>query len=277
MSAHIGMSQSRFTIGRMLRISGRCDHQAVARRLVLPMLGVGAFGLALAALQILLPFPWPRALKAILDGVGTLALTLCALVIAWCFRHFGNRHLLEPLGAVEPEIVLSSEQPQEVAQSDLTGLAIANHTLQLEIEARVRSEEKYRRLFENAAEGIYQTTPEGAFIAANPALARILGYDSPDELIEAVENVAAQVYVDPARREKFSREMTEKSSVTAFESQVRRRDGTMIWVMENAHVVRDEHGEIFCFEGSVQDISLRKAIETERERLLADALERADR
>jgi diguanylate cyclase (GGDEF)-like protein/PAS domain S-box-containing protein len=168
-------------------------------------------------------------------------------------------------------------QDANKAQSDLATLAIANHALQLELEERVRSEERYRRIVENAAEGIYQTTSEGAFISANSALARILGYGSPEELIEATENIAAQIYTDPARRERFCREMVEKSSVLAFESQVRRRDGATIWVSENAHVVYDQNGNITCFEGSVQDVSMRKAIDFERERLLAEALERADR
>ena len=104
------------------------------------------------------------------------------------------------------------------------------------------AEDKYRSIFENAGEGIFQTAPDGRYLSANPALARLYGYAQPADLIHAVTSIGTQIYVDPNRREEFLKEMQTKGEVSDFESQVRRNDGSLIWISENAHAVRDEHG-----------------------------------
>jgi two-component system, cell cycle sensor histidine kinase and response regulator CckA len=128
-------------------------------------------------------------------------------------------------------------------------------------EALRRAEEKYRGIFENAFEGIYQTTPDGKYVAANPALARMLGFNSPEELIRQRTDVARQEYVDSQRRLEFINAMNEHGVVTNFEYPAYRKDGKVIWVSENAHAVRDAHGEIAYFEGTVQDITRHRELE----------------
>ncbi|MGB3532185.1 MAG: response regulator [Microcoleaceae cyanobacterium] len=121
-----------------------------------------------------------------------------------------------------------------------------------------RTETKYRSIFENAAEGIFQTTPEGSYLSANPALARILGYDSPADLIENVTDINTQLYVKPSRRAEFITTMNAEPSISGFESTVYRKDRRKIWISENVRVVKDVTGRIVCYEGTVEDITRSK-------------------
>ncbi|MBK3736909.1 PAS domain S-box-containing protein/diguanylate cyclase (GGDEF)-like protein [Azospirillum brasilense] len=130
------------------------------------------------------------------------------------------------------------------------------------------TEEQYRSIFENAVEGIYQTTVDGRYLRVNPALARIYGYRSPDDLIDNLTDIAGQLYVDPGKREAFARLMAERDVVQSFEARVFRNDGSIIWISENARCVRDPQGRIRYYEGTVQDITERKQHE-EKIRLLA--------
>lgn len=124
-------------------------------------------------------------------------------------------------------------------------------------------EELYRSFFEHAVEGFFQTTPDGRYLRANPALARIYGYDSTEELTAALTDIKTQLYVDPERRMEFARQMQEQGSVIGFESQVYHRDGRIIWISENARVVCDPGGRPVLYEGTVQDITKRKQAESE--------------
>ncbi|MGQ9367215.1 putative bifunctional diguanylate cyclase/phosphodiesterase [Azospirillum sp. ST 5-10] len=130
------------------------------------------------------------------------------------------------------------------------------------------TEEQYRSIFENAVEGIYQTTVDGRYLRVNPSLARIYGYDGPDELMLSLTDIAGQLYVDPGRREAFAELMVRQGIVQNFEARVFRRDGSIIWISENARCVRGPDGEIRFYEGTVQDITERKQHE-EKIRLLA--------
>jgi PAS domain S-box-containing protein len=135
------------------------------------------------------------------------------------------------------------------------------------IEALRRAEQKYRSIFENATEGIFQTTPDGHYLSANPALARMYGYDSPVELLAALTDISGQLYVQPGRRTEFTLAMRQYGRVLQFESQIYRRDGSIIWISENARAVYDEvTGELLYYEGMVQDITDRKSAEEERRR-----------
>jgi diguanylate cyclase (GGDEF)-like protein/PAS domain S-box-containing protein len=132
-------------------------------------------------------------------------------------------------------------------------------TRQREDEMALRdAEARYRSIFENAIEGIFQTTPEGRYLSANPALARLYGYDSPEALIAALQDIEHQLYVEPGRREEFMSLMQSQGKVTGFESQVHLRDGSVIWISENARAVRGADGAIRYYEGTVEDISERK-------------------
>ena len=139
---------------------------------------------------------------------------------------------------------------------------IQDITRQREDEQALRDAElRYRSIFENALEGIFQTTPEGRYLSANPALARIYGFESPEALISALQDIEHQLYVEPGRREEFLRQMRLHGRVAGFESQVYLRDGTIIWISENARVVQGADGAIRFFEGTVEDITERKAQE----------------
>ena len=127
------------------------------------------------------------------------------------------------------------------------------------------AEAKYRGIFENAGEGIFQAALDGRYLAANSALARLFGYASPEELIRAVASVGTQHYVDPTRREAFLQEMQRRGEVSDFESQIRRCDGSLAWISENAYAVRDKDGVATIYEGTVADITDRKQNETEGE------------
>jgi PAS domain S-box-containing protein len=142
--------------------------------------------------------------------------------------------------------------------------------------ARQRAEENYRSIFEHAIEGIFQTTPDGRYLAANPALARIYGYSSPHALMEAVTDIAGQLYVDGRQRERFRRRLERHDAVRGFESRVHRADGTDTWIAENARAVRDHTGALLYYEGTVIDISERKRAEAARraEAQVAGALAR---
>lgn len=124
--------------------------------------------------------------------------------------------------------------------------------------AIARAEDKYRGIFDHLVEGIFQTTADGRYISANAALARIYGYASPEELITGLTDIAHQLYVDPGRREEFVRLMEEHDVVTGFESKIRRKDGSIIWISENVRAIRDEEHRLLNYEGTVEDITERK-------------------
>jgi PAS domain S-box-containing protein len=138
------------------------------------------------------------------------------------------------------------------------------------VEALRRAEEKYRSIFENATVGIFQTSSDGKYFSANPALARIYGYDSPAELLAHLTDISAQLYVEPDRRGKFTNAMRTDGRIEEFESQVYRRDESVIWISENAHAVYDERtGELLYYEGMVQEITRRKSAEEARIQAMA--------
>ncbi|MEG4421789.1 PAS domain-containing sensor histidine kinase [Microcoleus sp. LAD1_D5] len=120
------------------------------------------------------------------------------------------------------------------------------------------AEAKYRSIFENAGEGIFQSTPDGRYITANPALARIYGCDSPEEVTAKFTDIDRQLYVDPARRNEFLRSIEESGTVSDFESKIYRSDGSIVWISEKARAVRDSSGSLLYYEGLIEDITQRK-------------------
>ena len=131
--------------------------------------------------------------------------------------------------------------------------------------AQLEAEERFRSLFENATEGIFQTTTDGRYLSVNPALARMCGFASPAEMILSVQDLGTEIYAEPGAREEFKRLMTARGAVKDFEYEVRRKDGAKIWISENAHVVRGPDGEILSYEGTIEDITARKRAELERQ------------
>jgi diguanylate cyclase (GGDEF)-like protein/PAS domain S-box-containing protein len=120
------------------------------------------------------------------------------------------------------------------------------------------AERRYHGLFDNAIEGIFRTNIEGQFLDANPALAHIYGFDSPEELVRTLRDVGTQLYVENKRREEFVQIMKARGSVTSFESQVYRKNGDVIWISENARAIFAEDGTPIGYEGTVEDITERR-------------------
>jgi PAS domain S-box-containing protein len=123
------------------------------------------------------------------------------------------------------------------------------------------AERTYRAFFDHAIEGIFRTTLEGRYLDANPALARIYGYNDAEELMSGLTDIADQLYVEPTRRAEFADLMRLHDSVTDFVSQIRRHDGSVIWISENARAVRDWTGKLVFYEGTVEDVTVK--IETQ--------------
>jgi len=127
------------------------------------------------------------------------------------------------------------------------------------------AEARYRSIFENAVEGIYQTSPSGQYLNFNPALARIYGYASSDDLRQGISDIQKQLYVDPGKRSEFVALMSEHGSVQNFEAQVYCKNGEIIWISENARAVHDDDGSLLFYEGTVEDITERKSYEQQIE------------
>jgi len=123
------------------------------------------------------------------------------------------------------------------------------------------AEEKYRNIYENALNGIFQTAIDGKYISANPALANIYGYDSPADLIAAQPNFHNQLYVKPNRRDEFAALMNEYGILSNFESEIYRKDGSIIWISENCRAVCDAAGNLLYYEGFIKDITDSKQAE----------------
>lgn len=132
-------------------------------------------------------------------------------------------------------------------------------------EAIRHARERYRQIFENAVEGIYQSSIEGRFVSVNPSMARILGYESPAELVRSVNDIGAEIYTEPGRRRELQARVERDGAFQNVESRVRRRDGSVIWISENSHLVRDVDGNPVSYEGTFVDITARKAAEHARQ------------
>jgi two-component system, cell cycle sensor histidine kinase and response regulator CckA len=140
----------------------------------------------------------------------------------------------------------------------------------------LQAEERYRSIFENAIEGVFQSTPEGRFITVNPSMAQILGYESPAEVIATITDIAQQLYVHPEARAKASQIQEERGLLHGFEFEAYRKGGEKIWLSVNRRSIRDENGTEIYREGSIENITERKRVEERQARRSVHALFRAD-
>jgi PAS domain S-box-containing protein len=136
--------------------------------------------------------------------------------------------------------------------------------------ALIEEKDNYYGVFDHLLEGIFRTTPDGHFLLANIALARIYGYESPVELMASITDIAHRLYVEPGRREEFVQLMQANDTITGFESKIYRKDETIIWISENCRAVRDTQGNLLYYEGTVEDISERKYAEEQIRRTTAE-------
>jgi sigma-B regulation protein RsbU (phosphoserine phosphatase) len=124
--------------------------------------------------------------------------------------------------------------------------------------ALIEEKDNYYGIFDHLVEGVFRTTPDGHYLLANVALARIYGYDSPAELMAGIQDIARKLYVEPGRRDEFIRLMQEHDTLSDFESKIYRKDETIIWISENCRAVRDAEEKLLYYEGTVEDITERK-------------------
>lgn len=177
--------------------------------------------------------------------------------------------------------------PSEREQMALIALSLKRMLIQLQEHQRVQehlqtqlqdsqnSATRYRQIFENAIEGIFQTTLEGRHLVANPALAHIFGYDSPEDLMHNVSDIGSQIYADSERRAEFVQRMLTEGQVVDFEHQVYRKDGKLIWVSLNARTIYNDQGEPLYFEEFVTDITAAHQLK-ERQRQSEEALRESE-
>ncbi len=164
-----------------------------------------------------------------------------------------------------------NEAPDWRSETERPKSGIVPHSPQADASPHL-DEASYRAFFDGAVEGIFRTTRSGNYLAANPALARMYGYESPAQLIAELTDIAECLYVDPTRRDDFQALLKAHDQVTDFESEIRRRDGSTIWIAENARAVRDQAGALLYYEGTVEDVTARRTAETQ----LREALKAAE-
>jgi PAS domain S-box-containing protein len=165
------------------------------------------------------------------------------------------------------EVVLSPVAPGCGSVRPVAGLLTDVTAHKERADALKDASARYLGMFENAVEGIYQSTPDGHYLAVNPALARMYGYTTPAEILNQVSDISRQIYVDPAMRERFRTEIELSGQVRGLEYQVRRADGNVMWISESARAVRDPQGKVRYYEGFIEDITPRKEAEAARARL----------
>ncbi|MBD2185340.1 PAS domain S-box protein [Aerosakkonema funiforme] len=217
---------------------------------------------------------------------NTILLCIAALVIAIVFGIFTSRWISQPIlklsqaaqaiaeGNLHQNVEVKGLKEVSVLEISFNSMAEqlldSFASLEAKNEALRIAEENYRSIFENALEGIFQATKEGSYMSINPAMARIYGYDSSAEMLAAVTDISAQLYVDSSSLDEFYRQMEEKGNVQKFEYRAYRKDGKIIWVQEDARAVRDTNGNVLYYEGLIQDITERKRREEELKRQLQE-------
>ncbi|WP_243367186.1 EAL domain-containing protein [Fundidesulfovibrio soli] len=225
-----------------------------------PIIVVSGTGMIQDAIEALRLGAWDYVLKPVED-LG---------ILEHCVRRALERAKLLKENKAHRENLEKQVRRRTVELHDRTlQLEETNKRLQTEINERNAAEAKYRSIFENAIEGIFQVNHQGKLVSANPAMARILGYSSLEEMTASVEDLAARICSDPGKREIFQRILSDHGSIQAFEVQTVRQDGSPLWASINAHLVHGPTGESVRYEGTLEDISEHKRFE---EQLLHQSL-----
>ncbi len=178
----------------------------------------------------------------------------------------------EVLVRVENQLHLA-QQRQQLSQQNTLLIQEMQERTQIE-QALTAAEMNYRSIFENATVGIFKASASGQLLSVNPSMARLYGYDSPEEMVAAVENISRQIYSEPKRRDELVVYLRRFDKITDAESEVFHKDGSIFWVSEDIWQVWDKTGVFLHYEGIVHDISERRQMETElrQQRQQADRL-----
>lgn len=200
-------------------------------------------------------------------ALGLVASLLVAFVLSSQFLRFITDPILRLAGTAR---TIADHNDYSVRANKVCGDEVGVLTdafnqmlaqIQSQDSALRKAEEKYRLIFEDAIEGMFQTTPDGKYLSVNPAIARMFGYESPEELMASVSDIGPVVYVNPERRTDFKRLIEAQGFVERFEYEVYRKDGSRIWLSENARAVRDANGVVIFYEGAMQDMTERKRVD----------------
>ncbi|WP_413167020.1 PAS domain S-box protein [Capilliphycus salinus ALCB114379] len=217
---------------------------------------------------------------------NTILLCIMALLLAIVMAILTGKWMTQPLQRVSQasDQLAQGQLNQEVEPCFITEILMLGNsfntmakqlkssfkTLERKNEELRIAEENYRSIFENALEGIFQSSPQGRYISVNPALARIYGYDSPTEMMNSITNIGEQLYVNPQQRTKFRELLQKQDTVKGFEYRCYCKDGSIIWTEINARVVKNSRGKVLYYEGIVKDITERKRQEDELRRQLEE-------
>jgi PAS domain S-box-containing protein len=182
---------------------------------------------------------------------------------------------LEAERARQEELIKKLAQTQKELEAQVVKVSALNHDMAIESAERQKAEEKYRAIFEHATEGIFQISLAGRIISANMALARMLGHDTPQQLQEAVSDIATEVYTDPSQHGEALALLQREGSISQLELSARRKDGSVIWVSMTARLVRDADGTILFYEGTMHDVTRRKLTESALRKAQADLVSSA--
>lgn len=207
------------------------------------------FDKGLNVMQMLAPFERERARENIQKSlIGDRPIN---------FEYMGQKKD----GSIFPFIVHSTPVIHDGIPVALRGLLIDISERKRAEENLKKSEERYRTIFENTTIGIFQTSIQGKLLRANPALAKMFGFASPDEMVASITDLGKQLYAHSEDRDRLKRLITENDIVENFEVEGHTKNGKSIWVSINIHAVRDQNGTILYFEGSNVDITKRKLAE----------------
>jgi len=192
---------------------------------------------------------YPRDVQQLFPGNAILEMRHAQSLLAVPLLS-ARGELLGLIAVVDDRPIVEDEMPKT-----LLTIFAARAAAELE---RLQTENSYQNIIENVSEGVFQSTPEGHFLIANPAMARLLGYDDPDELVQSISDLSHQIYVNPSDRLAWQRSLAQDKPVIGYEAQVYRKDGTAVWVVLNIRGVFDQDGALLYYEGTMQDVTERK-------------------
>jgi two-component system NtrC family sensor kinase len=173
--------------------------------------------------------------------------------------------LKKPFDRVEVlQLANSLSRKWHLLQESKSKLAGLEETVVTRTAQVVQEREKFKDIFQNSPEGIFQTTPEGRFLTANPAMASIFGYASPQELIEQLTDIETQLYADPNRRKEFQKQLQDQGVVHAFEAEMKCKDGSRKWISLTACRVTGLDGSLLHYQGFAADTTAQKNAQKER-------------
>jgi two-component system NtrC family sensor kinase len=235
---------------------------------------------AMAFVDVRMPPGW--------DGVETTARIWevdpdLQIVICTAYSDYSWSEMLEKLGKSDRLLILkkpfdnvevlqlanSLTRKWELLQESKGRVAGLEEMVVARTAQMVQEQEKFKAIFENSPDGIFQTTVDGRYLTANPALARIYGYASPKELMDQVTDIQNQIYVDPERRADFARRLETDQIVRGFESEIRCKDGSRKWITETACKVTKLDGSLLHYQGFVADITAQRNVQRERDSMEA--------